>query len=118
MTRPAVYDFEFDRNVTKNVDFALKNEDGSAFDLTGYTVTADAVGAILPGGVLELSPTITGTATGIINVTLSKTATGLLVSTEGLKPSEIPKWDMLIDLSGITTKVMTGSVYIYETQTT
>ncbi len=118
MSRPAEFNIIADRNVTMDYDIVHTESDGSAFDLTGYTPTADAVGAILPSGRLELSPTVTDAAGGVINITLSKAATGALVSTEGLKPSEMPKWDLLIDTGGVTTKVAYGILTIVDTQTT
>jgi hypothetical protein len=118
MAEPGNFDIMLHRNVTKTINFNLKDSGGAAFDLTGYTVTADAVGAILPAGRLELNPSITDDSGGVITITLSKTITGNLVSTDGSSPGEIPEWDMLIDLSGTTTKIIEGKVYIKETVTT
>jgi len=118
MARPGVYNIVVDRNVTTDIDFNLKDSAGAAFDLTSYTVTADAVGSDLPGGVLELSPTITDALNGVINITLSKATTGALISTETSAPNALPKWDLLIDLTGVTTKVLTGTFQVVETVTT
>lgn len=118
MAEPGNYDIVLHRNVTKIINFNLKNGDGSAFDLTDYTVTADAVGAILPDGRLELDPSITDDVGGVITITLVKAVTGGLVSTDGSSPGEVPLWDMLIDDSGVTSKILIGKVFIKQTQTT
>lgn len=118
MAEPGNFDIILHRNVTKTITFNLKDSAGAAFDLTGYTVMADAVGTILPSGRLELSPTISAATSGQITITLSKSTTGSLVSTDGLTPTEIPKWDMLIDKSGTTSKILEGKLYIHETLTT
>jgi len=118
-TRPVKRDIYVDRNVTAVIDFYCVDEDGVIFDLTGYSTTGDAVGTILPAaGRLELSPTISDDTGGVINITLSKATTGGLVSTDGLPPDDVPNYDLLIDLSGVTHKISYGKFYIVETLTT
>lgn len=120
MAEPGRFDIIVHRNATRTINFNLKESGGAAFDLTGYSVSADAVGTILPGGKLELSPSITNYAGGIITISLIDSQTGALVPTDGLSPGEIPDWDMLIKRISTdeSTKVVYGKFYIKETVTT
>ena len=118
MARPTKYGIVVDRNATTTLNLSLKDAAGDPFDLTGYTPTADAVGDILPGGRLELSPTVTNASGGVITIVLAIADTGALVSTEGLKPSEIPRWDMLITAGGVAYKTTYGTFEVVETVTT
>jgi len=59
------FDIRIDRGTTFTKTFALKDSADAAFDLTGYTVQADAVDypgqSVIGSTPLELSPTLSGT---------------------------------------------------------
>ena len=120
MAEPGEFNIIAHRNVTKTINLTLESSPGVPFDLTNYTVTADAVGAILPAGRVELSPSKVAPDTdGVISIVLAKATTGSWTPTDGLSPGEIPNWDLLLtDGSDVTTKVLQGKLYIRETYTT
>ena len=117
MATPGTYNITIHDRCTLNVVFTLKNADGTAFDLTGYTVAAAANSdaSWLPGGTLDLGPTITDAANGEITIDLTVTETGVLSPGTG----SLPKWDMIITetSTAVATKILQGTLTVLETQT-
>lgn len=69
-----------DAGATFSVEFAYTNEDGSVFDLTGYTAKMQLRDMpTSPTVVLEVTPTLT-ILTGIIGVTISAAQTATLTN--------------------------------------
>lgn len=84
----ATYDLEIDAGATYSVQFAYKDANGSAINLTGYTGKCQirtAVGGTL---VLEEIPTINA-STGVITLTFTAAETALLTSPRYLYALEI-----------------------------
>lgn len=74
------YNFTIDAGATFSVEFAIKNDDGSIFDLTGYTATMQIKDMpTSPTFVLETTPTLT-VLTGIVGVALTATQTSTLTN--------------------------------------
>ena len=117
MAEPGTYNIVIHDRTTLEVIFQLKDAAGDAFPLTGYTVKASANGGIswLPGGTLDLGPTITDAAAGEITIDLTVTETGVLSPGTGT----LPQWDMVIveTATAKATKVLTGSLTVIKTET-
>ena len=115
MATPGTYNITIHDRCTWTVVFTLSDSAGNAFDLIGYTVDAVANGdtSWIPGGTLDLSPTITDAPAGEITTTLTATETGALSKGSGAN------WDMLITKTSTstTTKVLQGTLEVKETQT-
>lgn len=74
------YNLSVDAGATYSVEFEYTNDDGSIFDLTGYTAKMQIRDMpSSPTFVLEVTPTIT-VLTGIISVTLTATQTATLTN--------------------------------------
>lgn len=76
------YNLSIDAGATYTVEYEYTNEDGSIFDLTGYTAKMQVRDMpSSPTYVLEVTPTLT-IATGIIGVTLTATQTATLTNSK------------------------------------
>jgi len=115
--QPGTYNIVIHDRTTLTIIFSLKDDQGAALDITGYTFRAQANGTTdwLPGGTLDLNPTIYGDPTNgqvLINKTVAQTDP--LIPGTGT----VPKWDMLmVDTQNVTTKIVAGTLTIIETQT-
>jgi len=115
--QPATYNIVIHDRTTLDIIFTLKDDNLDVLDITGYVFDAQANGdtSWLPGGTLDLAPAIYGPATnGQIQIRKTVAQTDPLMP--GIAPA--PKWDMLMtDQSAVTTKILTGTLTILETQT-
>lgn len=103
MLTPGIFHIRIKDKTTLDLDFYVKNEDGSAKDLTGYTVAAGAEGGSdwIPDGYIDLNASIVTPASGHINVSLTAAQVGAL----SVGSSEIPLWDLLLT-ENATAKVL------------
>lgn len=76
------YNLSVDAGATYTVEFEYTNEDGSIFDLTGYTAKMQVREMpSSPAFVLEVTPVLT-IQTGIISVTLTAVQTATLTNSK------------------------------------
>ena len=117
MLDPTVFNIIIHDKTTFTAVFNCVNEEGVVFDLTGYTVTAWARGGgtYLPGGELDLAPSITDATNGEITITKTADQTALLYPGAGL----LPRWDMVVTKTStdVSTKIVEGTLDVRETQT-
>jgi len=124
MPVPDTHNLRIDKGTDFSRVFTLKDSAGDAFDLTGYTVAAEAedrTATVLGASNLDLSPSVTGAVTGEITLSVTDTTTAAISGvTEGLRDDEKPIYDLLITKTstGLTTKVAEGIVEVVATTTT
>lgn len=125
MYNPARIDLRIDKGTSIHEVFRLKNSDGTAFDLTGYTVIShaeDIQGSTVLDDELDLHAEITDYAGGEITIQVDYDATtsaDIPGVTTGLRDEAKPIWDVVItDSDTIRTKIIYGLVDVYHTVST
>jgi hypothetical protein len=106
----ANYDITLDRAADYSFVLTINNQAGTAVDLGSPTATfiADVREVLTKKEVLDLTPTVLGTATnGQVQITITKAQTKTLKAGEG-----IYEWDLFMDRGSPTvrTRLLYGSL--------
>lgn len=118
MINPGKYNIEVKDRTTLEKVFYVKDSDGNAFNLTGYTVAAGAEGGTdwIPNGYVALPCSVTDAAAGKITMLVPATTIGTLsVGAD----NTLPNWDMLITETATSkvTPVLEGTFKVLATYT-
>ena len=102
----AIANFYVDQGTTFSTSVLVTNDDGSAFDLTGYTVAAQIRKSYSSSTKVDFTATVADPSTaGQINLTLTATQTGTLEEGRYVYDVEVT--------SGVTvTRVIEGLVTV------
>jgi hypothetical protein len=105
----ANYDITLDRAADYSFVLTIQNQVGTAINLgspTAATFIADVREKSSKKEVLDLTPTVYGTATnGQVLISLTKAQTKMLKAGEG-----IYEWDLFMDRSSARTRLLYGSL--------
>jgi hypothetical protein len=102
----ANYDITLDRAADYSFVLTIQNQVATAVDITGAVFYADVREVASKKEVLDLTPTITGSATnGQVLISLTKAQTKTLRAGVGLY-----EWDIFMDRSGSRTRLLYGSL--------
>jgi len=109
----ANYDITLDRAADYSFVLTIKNQAGTAVNITGAVFYADVREVASKKEALDLTPTITGSATnGQVLISITKAQTKTLRAGRGLY-----EWDIFMNRSGSRTRLLYGSLVARE-QTT
>lgn len=101
----ANYDITLDRAADYSFVLTIQNQAGAAVDLTDAEFYADVREVASKKEVLDLTPTITGSAVnGQVLLSLTKAQTKTLRAGKG-----IYEWDLFMDRSSTRTRLLYGS---------
>ena len=101
----ANYDITLDRAADYSFVLTIQNQAGAAVDLTGAVFYADVREVASKKEVLDLTPTITGSAVnGQVLISLTKAQTKTLRAGKG-----IYEWDLFMDRNSKRERLLYGS---------
>ena len=102
----ANYDITLDRAADYSFVLTIQNQAGAAVDLTGAVFYADVREVASKKEVLDLTPTITGSAVnGQVLISLTKAQTKTLRAGKG-----IYEWDLFMDRNSKRERLLYGSL--------
>jgi len=102
----ANYDITLDRAADYSFVLTIQNQAGAAVDLTGAVFYADVREVASKKEVLDLTPTITGSAVnGQVLLSLTKAQTKTLRAGKG-----IYEWDLFMDRNSKRERLLYGSL--------
>lgn len=101
----ANYDITLDRAADYSFVLTIQNQAGVAVNITGATFYADVREVASKKEVLDLTPTISGSAAnGQVLILLTKAQTKTLRAGKG-----IYEWDLFMDKSSVRTRLLYGA---------